>query len=72
VYNIKKELFWEGTMQRTKECPFMGIERCFKQDVKDQRSLNYLICTCCILSRVERHLFEMKQKSTVENTNSKI
>jgi len=47
------------TMNMQAKCPFMHMPKCYLQIPNKQ--LNLDICTCCILGRIEKHVFANKE-----------
>jgi hypothetical protein len=52
----------DQTAQVTKsmECPFTDLKVCLRQT--NQAKLDMLICTNCILGRIEKHLYAVVKK----------
>lgn len=51
------------------KCEFMKIPKCYKQIAG--RPLNLQICQCCMLGRIERHLFSLAAKmGTIDGDKS--
>jgi len=56
----KEEAIMKKKEEVVRECPYMGLPKCFRQDISNP--LDTQVCIACILSRIEQHLFKSNKK----------